>query len=81
MFGRMDGFKPKNCISGYEFELWGQGILTTLKFDVKSIKENDDGIDSVVTLDERGNQLKYYIQCKFYNRPVGKTPVQEVYRL
>lgn len=27
----------------------------------------------------KGCNLKYYIQCKFYNRPVGKTPVQEVY--
>ena len=79
MFEKMDGFKPKNCMSGYDFELWVQSILTTLKFDAKRIKGNDNGVDIIATLDERGNQLKYYIQCKFHNRPVGKTPVQEVY--
>ena len=79
MFERMDGFKPKNCMSGYDFELWVQSILTTLKFDAKRTKGNDNGVDIIATLDERGNQLKYYIQCKFHNRPVGKTPVQEVY--
>lgn len=56
-----------------------QSILTTLKFDAKRTKGNDNGVDIIATLDERGNQLKYYIQCKFHNRPVGKTPVQEVY--
>ena len=79
MFEKMDGFKPKNCMSGYDFELWVQSILTTLKFDAKRTKGNDNGVDIIATLDERGNQLKYYIQCKFHNRPVGKTPVQEVY--
>ena len=79
MFDRMDGFKPKNCMSGYDFELWVQSILTTLKFDAKRTKGNDNGVDIIATLDERGHHLKYYIQCKFHNRPVGKTPVQEVY--
>ena len=66
-------------MSGYDFELWLQGILTTLKFDAKRIKGNDNGVDIIATLDERGDHLKYYIQCKFHNRPVGKTPVQEIY--
>ena len=56
-----------------------QSILITLKFDVKRTKGNDNGIDIVATPDERGKHLKYYIQCKFHNRPVGKTPVQEIY--
>ena len=79
MFERMNGFKPKNCMSGYDFELWVQGILTTLKFDARRTRGNDNGVDIIATLDERGYHLKYYIQCKFHNRPVGKTPVQEVY--
>lgn len=66
-------------MSGYDFELWVQGILTTLKFDAQRTKGNDNGVDIIATLDERGHHLKYYIQCKFHNRPVGKTPVQEVY--
>ena len=79
MFDRMDGFKPKNCMSGYDFELWVQGILTTLKFDARRTKGNDNGVDIIATLDERGECLKFYIQCKFHDRPVGKTPVQEIY--
>lgn len=34
-FDKGDGFKPKNCMSGYDFELWVQGILTALQFDAK----------------------------------------------
>lgn len=78
MFDRMDGFKPKNCMSRYDFELWVQGLLTTLKFDARRTKGNDNGVDIIATLDERGEYLKFYIQCKFHNRPVGKTPVQEI---
>ena len=79
MFDRTDGFQPKNCTSGYDFELLVQNMLTTLKFDARRTKGNDNGVDIIATLNERGCNLKYYIQCKFYNRPVGKTPVQEVY--
>lgn len=79
MLDKTDGFMPKNCMSGYDFELWVQGILTALKFDAKRTKGNDNGVDIIATLGERGSHLKYYIQCKFHNRPVGKTPVQEVY--
>ena len=79
MLDKTDGFMPKNCMSGYDFELWVQGILTALKFDAKRTKGNDNGVDIIATLGERGSHLKYYIQCKFHNRPVGKTSVQEVY--
>ena len=78
-FDKGDGFKPKNCMSGYDFELWVQGILTALQFDAKRTEGNDNGVDIIATLDERGRHLKYYIQCKFHNRTVGKAPVQEVY--
>ena len=54
MFDKMDGFRPKNCMSGYNFELWVQGILTTLKFDARRTKGNDNGVDIIATLDERG---------------------------
>ena len=41
MLDKTDGFMPKNCMSGYDFELWVQGILTALKFDAKRTKGND----------------------------------------
>ena len=66
-------------MSGYDFELWVQGFMTALKFDAKRTKGDDNGVDIIATLEKGGIQLKYYIQCKFHNRPVGKTPIQEAY--
>ena len=65
MFDRMDGFKPKNCMSGYDFELWVQGILTTLKFDTRRTKGNDNGVDIIATLDERGNVWNFTYNVNF----------------
>lgn len=79
MYGEGVGFQPKNCKSGHDFELWTQGILTTLGFDAKLTGGNDNGVDIVATITVDNRDYKFYIQCKFYNRPVGKTPVQEVY--
>ncbi len=59
MFNRMDGFKPKNCMSGYDFELWVQGILTTLKFDTKCTKGND-GYLVVITYNHMSSETKVY---------------------
>ena len=59
MFNRMDGFKPKNCMSGYDFELWVQGILTTLKFDTKCTKGND-GYLVVITYNHMSSETKLY---------------------
>lgn len=73
------GFQPKNCKSGHDFELWTQGILTALGFDAKLTGGNDNGVDIIATITVDNKDYKFYIQCKFYNRPVGKTPVQEVY--
>ena len=79
MFDKIEGFKPKNCMSGYDFELWVQGLLTSMGFNAKTTRGNDNGVDIIATLDKQDCHLKYYIQCKFHNRPVGKTPIQEVY--
>lgn len=70
---------PKNCMSGYNFELWVQGLLTSMGFNAKTTRGNDNGVDIIATFDKQDYHLKYYIQCKFHNRPVGKMPVQEVY--
>lgn len=80
MYGEGIGFQPKDCKSGHDFELWVQGILTRLGFDAKLTGGNDNGVDIIATTTAvKGKIYKFYIQCKFYNRPVGKTPVQEVY--
>lgn len=73
------GFQPKNCKSGHDFELWTQGVLTALGFNAKLTGGNDNGVDIIATITVSDRDYKFYIQCKFYNRPVGKAPVQEVY--
>lgn len=42
-------------MSGYDFELWVQGILTALKFNAKRTTGNDNGVDIMATLNEGGN--------------------------
>ena len=79
MYGDNIGFQPKNCKSGHDFELWTQGVLTALGFDAKLTGGNDNGVDIIATITVSDRDYKFYIQCKFYNRPVGKAPVQEVY--
>ena len=70
MYGEGIGFQPKNCKSGHDFELWVQGILTTLGFDAKLTGGNDNGVDIIATITIADKSYKYYIQCKFYNRAV-----------
>ena len=74
-----NGFQPKYCRTGHDFERWTQGILRVLGFETKLTGGNDNGVDVIATIAIDGKEYKYYIQCKFYNRTVGKTPVQEVY--
>lgn len=74
-----NGFQPKDCKSGHDFEVWTQGLLTSLGFDAKLTGGNDNGVDIIATIKFYGRTYKFYIQCKFFNRPVGKAPVQEVY--
>lgn len=52
MFEGTDGFQPKNCTLGYDFELWDKNMLTALKFDARRTKGNDNGVDIIVTLNE-----------------------------
>ena len=74
-----NGFQPKNCKTGHDFEVWTQGLLTTLGFDAKLTGGNDNGVDVIATCNVGNKEYKYYIQCKLHNRVIGKAPVQEVY--
>lgn len=42
-------------------------------------KANDGGINIEVNMNVQGAEYSYYIQCKYYNKPLGKGPIQEVY--
>lgn len=80
MYNREDvGYQPKNCKSGTDFENWIQSLLTAAGFNARRTGGNDNGVDIIATITFGKKEYKYYIQCKFHNKPVGKTPVQEVY--
>lgn len=73
-----NGFLPKNCKTGQDFEVWTQGLLTALGFDAKLTGGNDDDVDIIAVCNIGDKEYKYYIQCKLHNRVIGKTPVKEV---
>lgn len=73
MYGREDvGYQPKNCKSGTDFENWVQRLLTAAGFDARRTGGNDNGVDIIATITLGKKEYKYYIQCKFHNRPVGR---------
>ena len=74
-----NGYQPKRCRTGHDFEVWTQGVLRVLGFDAKLTGGNDNGVDVIAKITINGKEYKYYIQCKYYNRTLGKEPVQQVY--
>lgn len=66
------------CRSGKDFEIRVEKILTHLGFRVKSTGKDDNGIDLIAEGELEGQQLCYYIQCKYWNKTVDKSPIQEV---
>lgn len=51
-FDKMEGFKSKNCMSGYDFELWIQGLLISMRFNAKTTSGNDNSVDIIATYDK-----------------------------
>lgn len=74
-----EGYQPKNCKNGYDFEVWFQGFLNASGFDAKLTSGNDNGVDIIATSNVGAKEFKYYIQCKFRNRTISKAPIQEIY--
>lgn len=76
---RKVGFSLEKCKTGYDFEVWVQQLLICCKFKAELTNGNDNGVDIIATKQVDGVKYKFYIQCKFHNRIVGKAPIQEVY--
>lgn len=72
-------FQPPNCYSGTDYELWVVRLLTILGFVAKRTGNNDNGVDIIADITVGDTMYKFNIQCKFYNKPVGKAPVQEIF--
>ena len=77
--------KPMNidferCNSGIEFEEWVKELLGQLRMKAERVVKNDCGIDIIAIAAVNKNTTKrFYIQCKYYNKPLGKGPIQEIF--
>ena len=77
--------KPMNidferCNSGIEFEEWVKELLGQLRMKAERVVKNDCGIDIIAIAAVNKNTTKrFYIQCKYYNRFLGKGPIQEIF--
>lgn len=68
-----------DCKTGVDFENRIVDVFRILGFKATKTGSNDGGIDIIIEGTVEDTPRKFYIQCKFYNRPLGKTPIQEVY--
>ena len=64
-------------LNGLEFEQYIQELLSSIGYKnvIKTKSSNDYGIDILAEKE----QIKYAIQCKNYNSPLGNSCVQEAY--
>lgn len=69
----------QRCLSGVEFEGWVVDLLTQLSFPANRVGKNDCGVDIIAEANWQGKKYRFYIQCKYQNKPVGKTPVHEIF--
>lgn len=76
--------KPKNidferCTSGINFEEWTKKLLIGLRMEASRVGKNDCGVDIIATASVNHIPYRFYIQCKYYNKPLGKGPIQEIF--
>ena len=67
------------CLSGADFEDWVVGALERCGLTAERTGKNDCGVDIIAEYKDGKNIHRFYIQCKFYNKPLGKAPVQEIF--
>lgn len=67
------------CHDGKDFENKVVEFLNGYGFKANRVGNNDGGVDIVAKSITKPNEYTFNIQCKYFNRTVGKTPIQEVY--
>lgn len=77
--GNLKSIDFERCTSGIELEGWVCDLLRKLSFPADRVGKNDSGVDIIARATWNGKVHRFYIQCKYYNKPVGKTPVHEVF--
>jgi len=80
MFTKENGYQAKGCMNGQDFQIWVATMLEQLGFETFNKGSNDNGVDIIAVYEKIPDKsLIFNIQCKYYNRPVGKNAVQEVF--
>lgn len=77
--GNLKSIDFERCTSGIEFEGWVCDLLRKLSFTADRVGKNDSGVDIIMRAKWNDKVYRFYIQCKYYNKPIGKTPVHEVF--
>lgn len=72
-------FEFKRWKSGTDYENWVTDLLNELQFKAHRVGKNDSGVDVIAETHWEGKKHRFYIQCKHYNKSVGKGPIQEIF--
>lgn len=78
----MSNFKHidfQRCTSGIDFENWMVDLLMQLHIPARRVGKNDCGVDIIAEANWNNKKYYFYIQCKYHNKPIIKTPVQEIF--
>ena len=67
------------CLNGTDFEIWVEQLLRWAGFAAKRVGKNDCGVDIIASINLNGEAHRFYVQCKFHNKTLGKAPVQEIF--
>lgn len=71
-------FDQNTMLTGYDFERNIASLLNGKGFKVQTTGNKDYGVDIIATKVIKGKEHVFNIQCKYYNRTVDNTPIQQV---
>lgn len=68
-----------NCKTGIEYEGKMVELLTNVGFNANRVGKSDGGVDIFASINLPTGDFSFNIQCKYYNKTLGKEPVQQVF--
>lgn len=67
------------CKTGIDYENKIVIMLLGLGFKAQRVGKNDNGVDIFASITINKTEYKFNIQCKYYNMPLEKAPIQQVF--
>lgn len=65
--------------TGIDYEEVIVNFLKGLNFTANRVGNNDGGVDIFASITLNSTEYNFNIQCKYFNKPLGKGPIQEVF--